>query len=120
MTDREWLAGQGLCTCCGKVPPVRGHRYCPECQEKTQERYRALRQKYPERYEGYARRATERYREKKKAGICVVCSQPATHGRFCLKHKRKSIYYSKRRNERRKEEAEGTLQEMMERNGNER
>lgn len=96
MTDREWLAGLGLCTCCGKAPPVRGHRYCPECQEKARERYRVMRERHPERYKGCACKAVERYHEKKKAGICVMCSQPATHGQYCLKHKRMRSYYSKK------------------------
>lgn len=106
MTDREWLAGQGLCTCCGKAPPVRGHRYCPECQEKGRERYHAQKQEHPERYREYARRAAERRREKKKEGICVMCSQPATHGMYCLKHKRMRIYYSRRQHERNREKSQ--------------
>lgn len=100
MTDREWLAEQGLCTCCGKERPVRGHRYCPECQEKGRERYRIQRKLHPERYEKYARKIAEKQREKKKKGICIVCNQIATHGFYCLRHRNMRIYYSKRQSER--------------------
>ncbi len=103
MTDREWRITLGLCTCCGKERPVRGHRYCPECQEKGREKYYAQRRRHPERYKEYARRAAEKRRERKAAGICIMCGQPATHGLYCLKHKNKRIYYSKKQSERNRE-----------------
>lgn len=87
MTDREWRITLGLCTCCGKERPVRGRRYCPECQEKGREKYYAQRRRHPERYKEYARRAAEKRRERKAAGVCIMCGQPATHGLYCLKHK---------------------------------
>lgn len=68
MTDREWRITLGLCTCCGKERPVRGHRYCPECQEKGREKYYAQRRRHPERYKEYACRAAEKRRERKAAG----------------------------------------------------
>lgn len=33
-TREERLISAGLCTCCGKNPPLEGRRYCPTCANK--------------------------------------------------------------------------------------
>lgn len=92
MTDYEWLTELGLCHKCRKERAAPGKKFCYDClsaiREDSAKRYD------PEKAKKYQCRRREIYREKKKAGICVRCSNPATHGIYCyecsIKAKRRS------------------------------
>ena len=63
----------GLCTRCGREPPVEGGTTCEPCREV---RRAAERERYP------ARRAAERerYAARRAAGLCVDCAEPTLDG----------------------------------------
>lgn len=73
----------GLCTCCGKVAPMEGHRLCEKCLKTKKES--VLKPEYAEATARY--RATEEYKQKMKAyslerrrrltaeGLCYICGK---------------------------------------------
>lgn len=84
MTDYEWLTEMGLCHKCRKECVAPGRKFCFNCLEKIREE--SEKHYDPERAKEYQKRRREIYREKKKAGICIRCSKPATHGMYCYEH----------------------------------
>ena len=79
---REKLIAQGLCTSCGKLPPIAGLMYCTECQEKNRAKKR------------------KRFKAAREQGLCLRCMRAkARRGRnLCLKcaleeSERRDVYY---------------------------
>lgn len=63
-------AEAGLCTQCGKRPPVQGIRLCQECREYQNRHHR--------------RHHMKDYARNKQEGICTRCGKrPAEPGRVC-------------------------------------
>lgn len=84
MTDYEWLTSMGLCHKCRKEKVAPGKKYCFDCLYKMRE-YNAKRYN-PEVARNYQKRRREIYQQKKASGICVRCSNPATHRLYCYDH----------------------------------
>lgn len=81
MTDNEFLDSLGLCHRCRREKAAPGRKFCFGCLEEIR---KSNQKKYdPEYAKKYQARRREIYREKKKAGICVRCTKPATHGMYC-------------------------------------
>lgn len=100
MNDYEWLTEMGLCHKCRKEHVVPGKKFCFDCLDKIREdnAKRYDREKAKE----YQKRRREIYREKKKNGICIRCSKPATHGMYCYECSIKIRRRSKERSRIRK------------------
>lgn len=98
----ETLDRHHLCHKCEKAKQLPNRKYCAECLEKIQliniERYD------PIKAHEYQARRRELYQEKKKNGICVRCSEKATHGLYCYRHSIQEKRKSKSRAQIRKRE----------------
>lgn len=94
-SDYEWLTEMNLCHKCRKQKPAPGKKFCFDCLDVIREDDR--RRYDPEKAKQYQKRRREIYREKKANGICVRCSNPATHGIYCYEH---NIKQKKRSQER--------------------
>lgn len=84
MTDYEWLTKMGLCHRCRKNKAAPDKKFCFDCLDKIREE--SARRYDSEQAKTYQPRRREIYREKKENGICVRCSQKATHGMYCYGH----------------------------------
>lgn len=96
--DYEWLDSMKICHRCKKARQAPGRKFCFDCLDRIREEN--AKRYDPEKAKRYQARRREIYQEKKKNGVCVRCSKPATHGIYCYEH---SIN-AKRRSQRRAEE----------------
>jgi hypothetical protein len=119
MTNQERLAlldKHGLCHKCEKSKQLPNRKFCAKCLEKIAlsniERYD------PVKAHEYQARRRELYKEHKANGICVRCSQPATHGLYCYEHSIKAKRHSKEMAQKRKRERHerGLIPEHREQN----
>lgn len=99
-TDYEWLTRMNLCHKCRKEKPAPGKKYCFRCLD-------IIRMDNTKRYDAqkaseYQKRRRELYRLKKKQGICVRCSSPATHGIYCYEHSIEAKRHSRKMSDKRK------------------
>lgn len=63
---------KGMCGKCGKQPPIPGKTLCVECLDGmkfSQRKYRAVHR------EEIMKRTSERYWERRNAGLCVTCGR---------------------------------------------
>lgn len=102
MTDYEWLTKMGLCHKCRREKTAPGRKFCFDCLELIRQSNRM--QYSPEKAKEYRKRRREIYHEKKEKGICVRCSQKATHGMYCYEHYIKQKRRSAERSARAKAE----------------
>lgn len=100
--DLDWLDSMGLCHKCGKEKAFQGRKFCPRCLERISEEN--AKRYDTEKARAYQARRREIYQEKKSAGICVRCTQPATHGLYCYEHCIEAKRRSKSRAQKRKQE----------------
>lgn len=101
--DYAWYKEHGFCTRCRKEKAFPGKILCPACLEYNQTKsFNAYDKQKAHEYQS---RRREIYHEHKANGICVRCSNPATHGIYCyecsIKQKRKhQADAQKRKNQR--------------------
>jgi len=105
MTNEERLKlldKLSLCHKCEKAKQFPNRKFCAECLEKIQldniKRYDSA------KAHEYQARRRELYKIKKENGICVRCTQKATHGLYCYKHSIEAKRHSLKNAERRKRE----------------
>ena len=106
---RNWLDNHGMCHKCGKRKVLEGRKFCPVCIEKNVVNCMKKYQKKPESeriYNGrpYSERRKELYRQKRENGICVKCTNKATHGRLCWECFRKCKKINDRRLQKQKDQ----------------
>lgn len=121
---RNWLDEHGMCHKCGKRKVLEGRKFCPVCIEKNVINCMKKYQKKPESemiYDGkpYSERRKELYRQKRENGICVKCTNKATHGRLCWECFRKCKKINDRRLQRQKDQRwdRGLIPEYRKENG---
>lgn len=69
---RNGLKIYGLCIRCGKEKALAGLSQCRSCSERSNKRKHVYSK---EEYEKHCRTLKERYYERKKDGICVICGK---------------------------------------------
>lgn len=86
-----------LCHKCRKETPAPEKKYCFDCLDKIRDENR---KRYdPEKAKAYQERRRELYREHKEKGICIRCSNAATHGLYCYECSIKTKRQRKHRTE---------------------
>lgn len=91
-----------LCHKCEKARQLSNRKFCAECLEKLQ--LINMKKYDPIKAHEYQARRRELYQEKKKNGICIRCSEKATHGLYCYRHSIQEKRKSKNNAQRRKRE----------------
>lgn len=100
---RAFLKSRGRCTACGKKDAYTmiGKTRCCECAEKAA-KYNT--ERYETKRGEVLKEKSDKYQQRKRAGLCVQCGKPAKEGRVrcqsCLgKCQRNMARYRERRSE---------------------
>lgn len=95
-----WLNQHGFCHKCGKEKAAPQKKYCFDCLEMIRaESYKRYNPEYAKKYQARRRKI---YAEKKANGICVRCTNTATHGLYCYECSIKVKKYNAEKAQKRK------------------
>lgn len=114
---RVWLDKYNYCHKCGKQKCAPDRKFCFDCLEVIRED--SAKRYDSEKAKQYQKRRRELYREHKEKGICIRCSNPATHGIYCYECSIKAKRHSQESSARRKRERHerGLIPEMRKEDG---